>query len=63
MKASEVSKYLDRQGLLNCEGGKIAVPIYCVDAQTAFGRVDVLVKVHGGQGEVWVSEQRVAWEA
>ncbi len=63
MTASEAAKYLDKRGLLNTEKGKLSVPIYTVDVREVYGRIDVLVRPHDGQGEVWVSTERIAWES
>lgn len=63
MKASEAARYLNRRGLLSIENGKLSVPIYTVDVRQSFGRIDVLIQVPDGQGEIWVSEERIAWES
>ena len=63
MTATEAAKYLDKRGLLRVENGKLSVPIYTVDVRESFGRIDVLVRPHDGQGETWVSTERIAWES
>ena len=61
LTAKEITAYIDRQGLLTIDKGKLGVTVKCTDAREVWSRVDVKVTPLDGTGEDWVSEARVVW--
>lgn len=65
MTSREAANLIGRTGLLRIQiwdrdkEDVFTVPVTIQDAREVFGRVDVLVAPVGGQGERWVSAERV----
>jgi|GEM_PF-6916863 len=51
------------QGLLSVEGGRWRVRVYVLDVRQRWGAADLLVAPVAGEGQAWVSAERVALEA
>ena len=61
MTAGELGKLIGNNGLITItmHSQSFKAPVEIIDARTAFGRVDVLVKPTGGEGQAWVDANRV----
>ena len=53
LKASDLTKYLDRTGLLSIPKSTIRPAVVVRDARSIFGRVELLVAPLSGIGEGW----------
>ena len=54
--ATELSKQIGREGLVNLAGLQVGVRI--VDARSVFDRVDLKIVPLSGRGETWIIKSR-----
>ena len=61
MTASELARLIGHEATISSDGLQVRVRI--LDGRTAYGREDLLVTPVAGEGQRWVSAERVRLEA